>query len=49
MLYTDIPLKVSINEAIEISKEYDDEKASSFVNGVLNSVAKNVKEKKLDE
>ncbi len=35
----DIPVKVSINEAIELSKKYDDEKAYSFVNGVLNAVA----------
>ena len=35
----DIPVKVSINEAIELSKKYDDEKAYTFVNGVLNAVA----------
>lgn len=36
----DIPPKVSINEAIELSKKYDDEKNYVFVNGVLNAVAK---------
>ena len=36
----DIPVKVSINECIELSKKYDDEKAYIFVNGVLNAVAK---------
>ena len=35
----DVPAKVSINEAIELSKKYDDEKSYSFVNGVLNAVA----------
>ena len=35
----DIPAKVSINEAIELSKKYDDDKAYMFVNGVLNAVA----------
>ena len=35
----DIPAKVSINEAIELSKKYDDEKSYLFVNGVLNAVA----------
>ena len=35
----DIPSKVSINEAIELSKKYDDEKSYSFVNGVLNALA----------
>ena len=39
MFAEDIPVKVSINEAIELSKKYDDEKAYIFVNGVLNSVA----------
>ena len=35
----DIPAKVSINEAVELSKKYDDEKSYVFVNGVLNAVA----------
>ncbi len=39
MFMDDIPPKVSINEAIELSKKYDDEKAYMFVNGVLNGVA----------
>ena len=39
MFMEDIPVKVSINEAIELSKKYDDEKAYGFVNGVLNAVA----------
>lgn len=34
----DIPAAVSINEAVELSKKYDDEKAKRFVNGVLNAV-----------
>ncbi len=39
MFLTDIPVKVSINEAIELSKKYDDEKSYVFINGVLNKVA----------
>ena len=39
MFMEDIPAKVSINEAIELSKKYDDEKAYGFVNGVVNAVA----------
>lgn len=35
----DVPVKVSINEAINLSKKYDDEKTYIFVNGVLNAVA----------
>ncbi len=49
MLYTDIPLKVSINEAVELAKAYDDEKASAFVNGVLNSIARTIEGKNIDE
>ena len=35
----DIPAKVSINEAIELSKKYDDDKANMLVNGALNACA----------
>ena len=38
MFMSDIPAKVSINEAIELSKKYDDEKSYAFVNGVLNAL-----------
>ena len=38
MLFEEIPYSVSINEAIELTKKYDDPKAKAFVNGVLNSV-----------
>ena len=37
MLYCDdIPENVSLNEAIELCKTFDDEKARAFLNGVLN-------------
>ena len=39
MFCADIPPRVSINEAIELSKKYDDEKSYTFVNGVLNALA----------
>lgn len=39
MFIEDIPSRVSINEAIELSKKYDDEKSYSFVNGVLNGIS----------
>ena len=38
----DIPVKVSINEAIELSKKYDEDKAYLFVNGVFNKVAESI-------
>ena len=45
MFMDDIPAKVSINEAIELSKKYDDEKSYSFVNGILNAIAKDCADK----
>lgn len=39
MLYLpDIPASVSINEAIELCKKFDEESARPFVNGILNSI-----------
>lgn len=35
-----IPPAVSINEAVELTKRYDDEKMPGFVNGVLNNASK---------
>lgn len=43
MLYCkDIPESVSINEAVELCKKYDEEKARPFLNGVLNSVKNDI-------
>ncbi|MEG2788445.1 MAG: transcription antitermination factor NusB [Romboutsia sp.] len=38
----EIPNKVSINEAIEISKIYCDDKAPKFINGILGSVVNEI-------
>ena len=38
----DIPLRVALNEAVELSKEFGDENSPSFVNGILDAVAKAV-------
>lgn len=35
----DIPIKVSINEAVNLAKKYVDEKSGKFVNGVLSHFA----------
>lgn len=41
MLYMDdIPVKVSINEAIELAKKYGDIDSGKFVNGILDKVKK---------
>lgn len=44
LLYTETPSIVAINEAIEISKRYSDEKVTKMVNAVLDSIYKNYKE-----
>lgn len=36
----DIPDRVSLNEAIELSKIYSDEESTSFINGVLDKILK---------
>jgi N utilization substance protein B len=41
-----IPVSVSINEAIEIAKEYGTPDSSKFVNGVLGAVAAEIEKKK---
>lgn len=43
MLYLeDVPEKVAINEALELTKTYSDEKSVAFVNGVLDNTFKNM-------
>lgn len=37
----DIPVKVSINEAVELDKKFDEPDNSSFINGVLGGFCKN--------
>lgn len=36
----DVPVRVAINEAVELAKVYDAEEAASFINGVLGAVAR---------
>ena len=37
---SDIPPKVSINEAVELAKKYGDLESSKFVNGILDKIHK---------
>jgi transcription antitermination protein NusB len=39
LLCTDVPVKVVINEAIELGKKFGSESSGAFVNGVLDKVA----------
>lgn len=43
-LTEEIPAKVSINEAVEVAKVYGGDASKKIVNGVLNSVLKNIDE-----
>lgn len=38
----DIPVSVSINEAVELAKKYATKEDASFINGILSSVEKKV-------
>ncbi|MCH8534070.1 MAG: transcription antitermination protein NusB [Flavobacteriaceae bacterium] len=42
--FPSIPVKVTINEYLEIAKEYSTPKSSYFINGVLDKIAKDYKE-----
>ncbi|WP_278637270.1 transcription antitermination factor NusB [Capnocytophaga sputigena] len=45
--FPSIPVKVTINEYLELAKEYSTAKSSLFINGVLNVVHKELSEKEL--
>ncbi|MBP3255901.1 MAG: transcription antitermination factor NusB [Clostridia bacterium] len=47
LIYSELPYKIVINEAVELAKKYGDDSSRAFVNGVLASVVK--KEKLADE
>ncbi|MBU0475517.1 MAG: transcription antitermination factor NusB [Bacteroidetes bacterium] len=43
MFFEDIPPKVSINEVIDISKEYSSLNSGKFINGILDAVLSDLK------
>lgn len=45
---TDIPPKVSINEAIDVGKRYGTEESGAFINGILDSIRMAINENKVD-
>jgi N utilization substance protein B len=50
LYFTDIPPKVTINEAIEIAKDFSTEKSGTFLNGILDSILIDLKSSgKLDK
>jgi transcription antitermination protein NusB len=38
LYYSEIPTKVTINEALDIAKKYSTDKSSTFINGILDSI-----------
>lgn len=42
----DIPSTVTINEAIEIAKKYSTTESAPFINGILDRIAKGLKDKR---
>ncbi|MGB3160810.1 MAG: transcription antitermination factor NusB [Carnobacterium sp.] len=49
MLYiSEVPAKVALNEALEITKLYSDEKSRKFVNGVLANIVNNIEKKEAE-
>ena len=48
MLYEPgIPLRVALNEAVELAKDFGDDNSPAFINGILDAVAKAVDQGKL--
>lgn len=40
IMYTELPYKVVVNEAVEIAKKYGDDASPAFINGVLANIIK---------
>lgn len=43
IMYTDIPVSVSINEAVELAKKFGTDDSAKFINGVLGKVSREMK------
>jgi N utilization substance protein B len=44
MYFPEIPPKVSINEVIEIAKDYSTSNSGKFINGILDAILSELKE-----
>ena len=42
--YTDTPFQIVIDEAVKLAKNFSEDKAKSFINGILDRVAKEVRD-----
>lgn len=45
LYFNSIPCNVILNEYVELSKEYSTDKSKEFINGVMDKVIKDLKEK----
>ncbi|PID29032.1 MAG: transcription antitermination factor NusB [Candidatus Cloacimonadota bacterium] len=45
IIYTETPVPIVIDEAVEISKKYCSEKSGKFINGILNAIGKDCEKK----
>ena len=45
--FKNIPINVSLNEYVEISKDYSSSNSSSFINGILNNIMRDLKDQGL--
>ena len=44
--FSQIPVKVTLNEYIEISKQFSSQKSKSFINGILDKLVSDLTEQK---
>jgi N utilization substance protein B len=47
LYFETIPVKVTINEYIDLAKEYSTQQSGQFVNGILDNVRKELEQKGL--
>ncbi|MFN3596155.1 MAG: transcription antitermination factor NusB [Rubricoccaceae bacterium] len=44
LFFADVPPKVSLNEAVEVAREFGTDKSGAFVNGVLDAILRELRE-----
>ena len=47
--FSDIPVKVTINEAVEIAKRFGSSDSGAFVNGILDNIASGIKKDQAED
>lgn len=49
IIFTKTPVAIVINEALEVTRKFSDENTRKFINGVLNTISKNLEKEKKSE